>query len=118
VQTRSAPSTAARAESTGSTRTPWRSDSRAAKASRFARLGLKTRTRRKRRATAIASRCVRAWTPEPRSARSPASSRASRRVATPLAAAVRIAVISLASRIVRGTPFRGSNSTTTPWCAS
>jgi len=33
----------------------------------------------------MASRCVRAWTPEPSKARSPASARASRRVATPLA---------------------------------
>ena len=45
-----------------------------------------------------------------------ASERASNRVATPLTAAVRIAVIALASMIDRSWPCDASKSRTAPWC--
>jgi hypothetical protein len=51
-------------------------------------------------------------------ARSPASGRASVRVATPLTAAVRIAVMALASITATGLPTCGSNMSTAPWCES
>jgi len=66
----------------------------------------------------MASRCVRAWVPEPMMATSPASSRASIRVASPLTAAVRMAVTSVASRMASRRPFVVSNRSTTPWCES
>jgi len=68
----------------------------------LAAVRLHTRTRRSGRTARIAARWVRAWTPAPRMARSPALSRASARVATPLHAAVRIAVMLLASMIASG----------------
>ena len=111
----SAPRTASRTERTGSTGMFHRADSRRAK--RAARPGfwLATRTLRMGRTASMASRCVRAWTPEPMIARSPASSRARSRVATPLTAAVRIAVIEVASMMARRLPVSASKSRTAPW---
>ncbi len=54
----------------------------------------------------------------PMMARSPTSGRASSRVATPLTAAVRIAVMAVQSIIARSRPCSSSKSSTTPWCES
>ena len=78
-------------------------------------MGLHARTRVRLRTARIASRWVRAWVPEPMMARSPASEGASVRVATPLTAAVRMAVISEASRMAVGRPCSDSKRTTRPW---
>ena len=97
---------------------PWRARSPVAKRRAFSGLRLHTRTRRSGRTALIAARWVIASTPEPRMARSPASSRASARVATPLTAAVRMAVMLLASINAIRLPLRVSNSITAPWCES
>ena len=107
VQTTSASWTASRAVAATWTSRAWRA--RAASASRAACAGsrLHTRTRRSGRTSAMASRCVAAWTPLPSRASVLASGRASRRVATPDTAAVRIAVMELASMIARSRPALG-----------
>ena len=96
----------------------WRLPSRSAKLFARARVLLATRTRRIVRTARIASRWVRACTPDPTIARSPASSFASRRVASPLTAAVRTAVIDVASIIARRRPRPASKSSTAPWWES
>ena len=71
------------ASRTASTAMPWRFDSRSAKArAPLGRLGSRRARGGSCARASIASRCVRACTPEPRSARSPASSRARSRVAS------------------------------------
>ncbi len=106
VQMMSAPSMAARASALASTVTP-ASDASATKASRRSRCGLQARTRPMDRTARMASRWDRAWVPEPMMARSVASGRASRRVASPLTAAVRMAVMAMASISATGLPCSG-----------
>lgn len=118
MQMMSAPFTASRAVGAGSTSMRCRIRARSAKARARSGLRPKTRARRMGRATRIASKCVRAWTPVPMTARSAASSRASRRVATPETAAVRIAVMELASMTASSRPRSHSKSSTAPWWES
>ena len=51
-------------------------------------------------------------------ARSPASGRASKSVTSPLTAAVRMAVMEVASTMARSSPRSLSKNRTTPWCVS
>ncbi len=81
-------------------------------------LRLQIRTLRSGRTAAIASRWVRACTPAPRMASSPASGRASRSVATPDTAAVRIAVMAAPSMRALRRPVSASKSSTAPWWVS
>ena len=118
MQTRSAPRTASRAEGAASTFRPSDRSARCAKARTCSGRRLHARTRRSGRACDIASRWVSACTPVPSSARSPASARASNRVATPETAAVRTAVIELASITASRLPRFVSKSSTAPWCES
>ena len=113
----SAPSTAARASALASTVMP-ASAASATKASSRSRCGLQARTRPIDRTARMASRWDRACVPEPMMARSVASARASRRVASPLTAAVRMAVMAMASISATGLPCSGSNRSTKPWCDS
>ena len=76
-------------------------DSRWRNAATLSVLRLHMRTLAIALASIIAARCVFACTPLPSMANDFASERASNRVATPLTAAVRIAVIALASMIAR-----------------
>ena len=80
----------------------------------FLNFRLQTRTPVRLRAIPMASRWVRACTPDPNIASSAASFRASNRVATPLTAAVRMAVILPASITASRRPFWVSNSITVP----
>ena len=66
----------------------------------------------------MACRCVCACVPAPMIARSPAPGFASRSVTSPLTAAVRIAVIEVASTMARSRPRSLSKKRTTPWCVS
>jgi len=79
---------------------------------------LATRTRRRVRTAAMARRCVRACTPAPMMAKSPASPRASKRVARPETAAVRMAVMAEAFISASSSPVVPSNNSTLPWCMS
>ena len=79
---------------------------------------LYTRTRRTGRTARIACRCVCACVPAPMIARSPASGLASRSVTSPLTAAVRMAVIDVASTMARSRPRSVSKNRTTPWWVS
>ena len=72
-----------------------------AKASRFARVGLNTRTRRSRRTATMAATCVRACLPLPMTARSSAPASLIQRVAIPDMAAVRICPSARASMIAK-----------------
>ena len=118
VQIRSAPSTACWALATACTGRPVSLDSRSAKASALPAGRLKTRTRRTGRTASMACRWVWACVPAPMMARSEALGRASRSVATPLTAAVRMAVIEVASTMARSRPRSVSKTSTTPWWVS
>ena len=63
-----------------------------------------------------AARWLRAWTPAPSSARTPASDLASAFVAAAETAAVRSSVISRPSIIASGAPVAGSQSRITAMC--
>ena len=118
MQTMSAPVTASSTDLQGVMEIPWRLDSRSAKFFARSNVLLATRIRLRVRTTSIASRCVRASTPEPTSARSDASGFARRRVARPLTAAVRTDVIEVASMIASSRPRPVSKRSTAPWCES
>ena len=118
VQMMSASATAARALGATWTSILCRSDSRSAKRRALDSVRLHTWTSLISRARRMASRWVLACTPEPRMARLEASLRASSRVATPLAAAVRMAVIELASMAANRQPCSVSKRSTAPWWAS
>ena len=119
VQTMSASATASRALGGRlDRRSRWRFRAASTKRATWAGSRLHTRTRRSGRTSATASRCVAAWTPLPSRARVLASARASARVATPDTAAVRMAVIELASITARRRPRSVSNRSTAPWCES
>ena len=74
-----------------------------------------TRTSVKSRTRASARPCDWAWTPLPSTARTDASSRASRRVASAEAAAVRVAVMYVPSISATGLPFAGSKTMIAAW---
>ena len=112
VTTTSAPRTASSAVAVASTGNG--AVASAAKARACSGVRLQTRARANGLTFAIACRCDRAWTPEPRIASSCASSRASIRVATAETAAVRISVTADASSSARGAPVSPSNSSTPP----
>ena len=114
VQMMLAPVTASSADGVTSTVTPCSAAAHSPYAWACAGVRLQTRMRPRRRTASIASRWDRAWTPDPRIARSLASSRAKRRVATADVAAVRIAVIARASTMASGRPSSLSNRVTVP----
>ena len=114
VQIKSAPATASSAVATASTGRPVSRASRSANSEALAAGTEYTRTLRTNRTARIACRCVCACVPAPMIARSPASGLASRSVASPLTAAVRIAVIEVASTIARSSPRSVSKNSTTP----
>ncbi len=118
VTIRSAPRTAASTLATGSIETADCGCISLAKFFAFSKLRAAMRTRLSGRAQIIADRCERACTPAPIMARSHASSRDKRRVASPLTAAVRIAVIAEALTTASNSPVSPSKSITPPWWAS
>ncbi len=118
VHTMSLPSTACSGLSHTSTAMPSASPAQAANALACFQFRLNTRTADSGRTSEMASRCVRACTPLPSSARVDASSRARSLVATADTAAVRTAVMEDASSIAASVPVLPSNSSTAPWCES